>query len=82
MQQGVAPPRPLGQRINIDIDNVSTICQTEPLLKYLLPHTDWHKQRRRMPSKGQCNAARSTVDVEHHAAHYFYDQVLINNRGI
>ncbi len=31
-----------------------------------------------MPSKGQCNAARSTVDVEHHAARYFYDQVLID----
>jgi hypothetical protein len=40
MQQSVAPPRPLGQGINIDIDNVSAICQTEPLLKYLLPSTD------------------------------------------
>jgi hypothetical protein len=30
-----------------------------------------------MPSKGQHNATRSTVDVEHHAARYSYDQVLI-----
>jgi hypothetical protein len=29
-------------------------------------------------TKGQCNAARSTVDVEPFAARYFYDQVLIN----
>jgi hypothetical protein len=40
MQQSVAPPRPLCEGINIDIDNVSAICQTEPLLKYLLPSTD------------------------------------------
>jgi hypothetical protein len=41
MQQCIAPPRPLGQGINIDIDNVSAIFQTEPLLKYLLPKTDF-----------------------------------------
>jgi hypothetical protein len=78
MQQRVAPPRPLGQRIDVDIDNVSVICQREPLLKYLLLRADSGTTTRRpMPSKGQCNAARSTVDVEHHPAHYFYYQVLI-----
>ena len=51
MQQSVAPPRPLGQGINIDIDNVSAVCQTEPLLKYLLPNADSrHKQQ-----EGECH---------------------------
>jgi hypothetical protein len=47
MHQGVAPPRPLGQRIDIDINNVSTIFQIRPLLKYLLPNTDFRTNNKK-----------------------------------
>ncbi len=71
MQQSITPPGPLGQGIDIDIDNVSAICQTEPLLKYLLPSADSGiTTRRRRPPKGQCNAPRSAVEVEHHPVLY------------
>jgi hypothetical protein len=79
MHQCVAPPRPLGQRINIDIDNVSAICQPEPLLKYLLPMTNSGTNNKKANGvKRSMQRGAIHADVNHHAAHYFYDQVLIN----
>ncbi len=46
LQQRVAPPRPLGQRIDVDIDNVSAICRGGTCASCFVLVQLWHNDKK------------------------------------